>query len=105
MCTYTKPFGGTGGGTVCLARGKGTKISGGSSGDFVEMAYYKTGIATGSMSFPDEKASKVGFAFEFEKGALTFKDTGETWQHNGVPVAPMPLCAQEGCTKRDPGKR
>jgi hypothetical protein len=105
MCTYTKPFGGTGGGTVCLARGNGTKISGGTSGDIVEFAYYKTGNATGSMSFPDGKPSKVEFVFEFEKGTLTFKDTGEIWQHNPNPVAPMPLCAKEGCTKYDPGKR
>ena len=117
----------------CAARGNGTHVSGGESGDTVDYAYTKIGTASGTMHFPDgppsananananasatatgpAEAAAAGkgfpFTFDFATGKLAWTSgigsAQAAWQHVSNYVAPMPKCVNIGCTKMDPGKR
>ena len=109
----------------CAARGNGTHVSGGESGDTVDYAYTKIGTASGTMHFSDGPPNEIAnatatgsaptgkdfpFTFDFATGKLAWTTSGSgsaqaAWQHVSNYVAPMPKCVDIGCTKMDPGKR
>lgn len=106
----------------CAARGNGTHVSGGESGDTVDYAYTKIGTASGTMHFSDGPPNAIAnatasgpgagfpFTFDFATGKLAWTASGSgsaqaAWQHVSNYVAPMPKCVDIGCAKFDPGKR